>query len=112
MDFITTRYESERQNFFDTARDRRPIAERLILSGLNDHCVKGYEFEPAVLKQSAVFRAIDRNMRNRDELCRQGQADYKMLMAGFMKIPLDQKTMERLRTPGWREAELLQKPYN
>lgn len=84
---------------------------QLVFNGLNDHYIKGVEFEPADLEKSEVFREVVTKVRIKDELCRQGDDDYSMLQIGFMKIPLDKKTMSRLQIQGWWEAELPQNPY-
>jgi len=116
--FSSVKFEPAGNFVFSISRNEaRKIAlgmglRQLIFNGINDHYVKGCEFEPADIKRSAVFQEIVRTVRERDELCRQGKADYSMLMIGFMKVPLDKKTMTNLQQQGWWEADLPPNPYS
>jgi len=84
---------------------------QIVVKGLNDHYVKGCEFEPADESRSAIFREIVQNVSAKDDLCRRGLADYNMLMAGFIKRRMDAQTRERFCAAGWDVADLPANPY-
>jgi len=84
---------------------------QIVLKGLNDHYVKGCEFEPAEESRSAVFRELVAAIRDKDELCRSGRADYNLLMAGLLLRPLDDQGRSRFVAAGWDVIDLPANPY-
>lgn len=83
----------------------------LVYKGLNDHYVKGCEFEPADREASAVFREIEDDVARHDAQCRLGVADYDLLMAGIFKTPLDDATREAFMAHGWTVMDLPRNPH-
>lgn len=84
---------------------------QIVLRGLNDHYVKGCEFEPADESRSAIFRELVTVIRDKDELCRRGAADYNLIMAGLLLRPLDERSRKRFVGAGWDVVDLPANPY-
>ncbi len=84
---------------------------QIVLKGLNDHYVKGCEFEPADENSSAIFRELVAVIRDKDELCRQGRADYNLIMAGLLLRPLDDRGRGKFVAAGWDVIDLPANPY-
>lgn len=82
-----------------------------VVKGLNDHYVKGCEFEPADESRSAIFRELVSVIRGRDELCRAGKADSDLIMAGFVLEQMDMETKQNFRVSGWEVSDLPRNPY-
>lgn len=84
---------------------------QIVVKGLNDHYVKGCEFEPADEVRSAVFRELISVIRGKDELCRRGVADSNLIMAGFLLDQFDAGTAQRFVAEGWDVVDLPRNPY-
>ncbi|MDH5317626.1 MAG: methyltransferase domain-containing protein [Nitrospira sp.] len=84
---------------------------QLAIKGLNDHYVKGCEFEPADLERSAVFRKIVSTIQEKDRLCREGLGNYNMLMIGFFICPMDAEDKEIFTRRGWEVIDLPRNPH-
>lgn len=84
---------------------------QLAFKGLNDHYVKGCEFEPADPDRSAVFRELVRIIQGKDSLCSEGVADYNMLMIGFFICPMDSEDKEIFIRRGWEIIDLPRNPH-
>jgi SAM-dependent methyltransferase len=84
---------------------------QLAIKGLNDHYVKGCEFEPADPERSAVFRELVRTIQEKDRLCREGLGDYNMLMIGFFVSPMDADDKEIFTRRGWEIIDLPRNPH-
>ncbi|CAK0768550.1 Class I SAM-dependent methyltransferase [Azospirillaceae bacterium] len=84
---------------------------QIVMKGLNDHYVKGCEFEPADEHKSAIFQEIVRVVRDKDELCRQNICDSNLLMGGFFLESIDEETRKRFLTSGWDVRDLPANPY-
>lgn len=82
-----------------------------IVKGLNDHYVKGCEFEPADENSSAIFRELVSVIQGKDELCRAGKSDSNLIMAGFFIEPLDRDMKRNFSEAGWDVADLPRTPY-
>ncbi|OGR34999.1 MAG: hypothetical protein A2051_10300 [Desulfovibrionales bacterium GWA2_65_9] len=83
---------------------------QLVVKGLNDHYVKGCEFEPADPDRSTIFREIVSTVERQDRLCAEGKADHVMLMLGFMKQPLDAPARQEFLKRGWDVQDLQRNP--
>lgn len=84
---------------------------QLAFKGLNDHYVKGCEFEPADPERSAVFRELVGIIKGKDNLCNEGLADYNMLMIGFFICSLDSEDKETFVRRGWEIIDLPRNPH-
>ncbi len=84
---------------------------QLALKGLNDHYVKGCEFEPADPERSPVFRELVSTIQEKDRLCREGLGDYNMLMIGLFVCPLDAEDREIFTQRGWEITDLPRNPH-
>lgn len=84
---------------------------QLAFKGLNDHYVKGCEFEPADIERSAIFRELVNTIQEKDRLCRTGAADYNMLMVGFFLYPMDARDKEVFVSHGWEIVDLPRNPH-
>lgn len=84
---------------------------QLVIKGLNDHYIKGCEFEPADMEKSTVFREIVSRVEAADKACLNGNADYNMLMVGFLKTPMDAQANALFRDKGWTIIDLPRNPY-
>ncbi len=84
---------------------------QLAFKGLNDHYVKGCEFEPADQERSAVFRELVSTIQEKDRLCREGLADYNMIMIGFFIFPMDAEDKEIFTRRGWEIIDLPRNPH-
>jgi len=84
---------------------------QIVIKGLNDHYVKGCEFEPADTERSAIFRELVSTIEEKDRLCREGLADSNMIMIGFFKNSMDSKTREIFEQRGWDVVDLPRNPY-
>lgn len=82
-----------------------------IVKGLNDHYVKGCEFEPADENSSSVFRELVSVIRGKDELCRTGKSDSNLIMAGFFIEQLNDEMKRSFSDAGWDIADLPRNPY-
>lgn len=83
----------------------------VVMKGLNDHYIKGVEFEPADDTRSQIFRELKRTVQEKDDLCRRGVADYNLIMAGFFLRPMDEETRIRFSAAGWSVSDLPANPY-
>lgn len=84
---------------------------QLAFKGLNDHYVKGCEFEPADQERSAVFRELVSTIQEKDRLCREGLADHNMIMIGFFIFPMDVEDKETFTRRGWEIIDLPRNPH-
>lgn len=84
---------------------------QMVFKGLNDHYVKGCEFEPADLEKSEVFRTIFQTVAENDARCAKGQADYALLMCGLFKRPMDAAAREAFLAHGWEVLDLPRNPH-
>lgn len=84
---------------------------QLVFKGLNDHYVKGCEFEPADMEKSDVFRRIVENVAENDARCARGEADHALLMAGIFKRPMDEATRGEFVRRGWEIVDLPRNPH-
>jgi SAM-dependent methyltransferase len=84
---------------------------QVVFKGVNDHYVKGCEFEPADESCSAIFREIVSVVRAKDELYRRGLGDTNVLMAGILVHPLDASSRARFAAAGWEVVDLPANPY-
>lgn len=83
---------------------------QMVLKGLNDHYVKGCEFEPADLS-SDIFRQIYTAVAERDARCVLGQADYALLMCGLFRRPMDDIARRAFLDRGWEVLDLPRNPH-
>jgi ubiquinone/menaquinone biosynthesis C-methylase UbiE len=84
---------------------------QLVVKGLNDHYIQGCEFEPADEARSEIFRKLVATVREKDRLCREGLADYNMIMAGVFVRRMSPATRERFTASGWTVVDLPANPY-
>jgi SAM-dependent methyltransferase len=84
---------------------------QLAFKGLNDHYVKGCEFEPADLGRSAVFRELVNTIQEKDRLCQEGLADHNMIMIAFFMDPMDVFDKEIFASHGWDIVDLPRNPH-
>jgi ubiquinone/menaquinone biosynthesis C-methylase UbiE len=84
---------------------------QLIFKGLNDHYIKGCEFEPADENRSAMFRDLLSTIRSKDDLCREGWTDHNVIMAGLFRKSMDETTRQRFVSAGWEVIDLPANPY-
>lgn len=84
---------------------------QIVMKGLNDHYVKGCEFEPADPGKSAIFREIFEMVKEKDRLYQAGLAECNLLMVGFMKKPLSDQARAAFVERGWDVKDLPSNPY-
>lgn len=84
---------------------------QIVFKGLNDHYVKGCEFEPADLEKSEVFRKIVDNVAENNARCARGEADYALLMTGIFKRPMEECLREEFIRRGWEVLDLPRNPH-
>lgn len=84
---------------------------QLVFKPLNDHYVKGCEFEPADIEKSAVFREIVETIKLLDKRCQLGQEDSKLLMTGIFKEKMRARTKQIFISRGWSVTDLPRNPY-
>lgn len=84
---------------------------QIVIKGLNDHYVKGCEFEPADPLRSSVFRELVSTINNKDSLCRSGKGDYNMIMAGILLKQLEPVARTAFDAAGWNVIDLPANPY-
>lgn len=84
---------------------------QIVVKGLNDHYVKGCEFEPADVERSSVFRELVSMIDGKDALCRSGQADYNLIMAGILLHPLPTDVRAAFAAADWDVVDLPANPY-
>ena len=99
-----------------SARELEKIAlgsnlPQIVTKGLNDHYIKGCEFEPADIEQSDIFAEIVRVIENRDKLCKQGYAKHSLIMAGLLLQPLENNARNSFIKAGWSLQDLPANPY-
>jgi SAM-dependent methyltransferase len=82
----------------------------IALKGLNDHYVKGCEFEPAD-ETSLIFREIKRQVTAADTRARNGRSSTALLMAILFKREPDSQTRKCLSEQGWLIRDLPRNPY-
>ncbi len=82
----------------------------IALKGLNDHYVKGCEFEPAD-ETSLIFREIKRQVTAADARARTGRSSTALLMAILFKREPDPQTRKCLSEQGWLIRDLPRNPY-
>ena len=58
-----------------------------------------------------MFRELLSVIEGKDELCRNGQGDYNMIMAGILVQPLETSARTAFITAGWDVADLPSNPY-
>ena len=79
---------------------------QVLFKGLNDHYIKGVEFEPADRERSEIFRKVTDEIERLDRLCLEGKADYKTIMVGLLKKPLDELSKDNFIAQGWQVLDL------
>lgn len=84
---------------------------QIVFKGLNDHYVKGCEFEPADQERSEIFRRIVRNVAENDAACAAGKADYALLMCGIFKEPMDDTAKSHFTANNWELLDLPRNPH-
>lgn len=84
---------------------------QLVVKGLNDHYIKGCEFEPADESRSQIFRDIKTRIAQQDELCERGKAMYSMVLLGLFKVPMDMATRKSFKDHGFEVVDLPRNPY-
>ena len=84
---------------------------QIVFKGLNDHYVKGVEFEPADAARSPVFRELLEITQGKDALYRAGLADTNLLMAGILLEPLAADARQRFEGAEWEVVDLPANPF-
>jgi len=84
---------------------------QLVVKGLNDHYIKGCEFEPADESKSAIFRELRRVIGDKDRHCAQGFSEFNLIMAGFFRKPIDDEARANFLAAGWEVMDLPANPY-
>jgi len=84
---------------------------QLVIKGLNDHYIKGCEFEPADESKSAIFRELRRVIGDKDRHCAQGLSEFNLIMAGFFCRPIDAAARAKFLAAGWEVMDLPANPY-
>ena len=84
---------------------------QLVVKGLNDHYIKGCEFESADESKSEIFREIKSKIAEKDEQCRKGKAVYAMTLLGLFKEPMDGQTRKAFVEHGFQVVDLPRNPY-
>ena len=83
---------------------------QIVFKGLNDHYIRGCEFEPAD-PGNETFRQIRDNVAACDVQCESGERDYALLMAGIFKQPIDALAQRAFAYRGWQIVNLKRNPH-
>jgi SAM-dependent methyltransferase len=102
--------------YFLSRRDIEKVAfglnlPNIVIKGLNDHYIKGCEFEPADESKSKIFRDIVSAIQRRDQRCKDGKCDYTVIMAGIFLQPIDAILRAAYSDAGWTVSDLPANPY-
>lgn len=84
---------------------------QFVFKGLNDHYIKGCEFEPADAEKSAIFRELRRVIDDKDQRCAAGLSESNLIMAGFFLKPMDPTARTNFAAHGWDVMDLPANPY-
>lgn len=84
---------------------------QLVWKGLNDHYIKGCEFEKADKDSSPMFKEIYNTIAKQDEKCKQGKGVYSIIMIGLFKDYLDESIQREFKNHGFVVKNLEKNPH-
>ena len=84
---------------------------QMVVKGINDHYIKGCEYELADEERSLIFREIKSKIDEMNERCLRGKSIYSMVLLGMFKEPMDGLSRKAFVEHGFQVIDLPRNPY-